>query len=79
MKKRMKQIWEPSREPETVAYLRVSTRDQDLEKNKYDMFHYTDEMDLGKVIFFEIESGSKLWWEWKLNEVLDCIQLEYVG
>jgi len=32
----------------TIAYLRVSTLDQDLEKNKADIVHLANEKDLGK-------------------------------
>ena len=37
----------------TIAYLRVSTADQDLEKNKADILRYANERDLGKVEFIE--------------------------
>jgi len=68
----MKQRCKPSREPKTVAYLRVSTGDQDLEKNKYDILHYTNEMGFGKVIFFEeTVSGGKPWRERKLGAIID--------
>jgi hypothetical protein len=33
----------------TVAYLRVSTPVQDIEKNKADILHLANEKDLGKV------------------------------
>jgi len=42
----------------TVAYLRVSTLDKDLEKNKADILHFANHHDLGKVNFVEeIASG----------------------
>ena len=45
----------------TVAYLRVSTLDQDLEKNKADILHFANHRDLGKVNFVEeIASGRNL-------------------
>jgi hypothetical protein len=34
----------------TVAYLCVSTTDQDLEKNKADILHLANEEDLGRVV-----------------------------
>lgn len=37
----------------TVAYLRVSTLDQDLEKNKADILNFANHRDLGKVNFVE--------------------------
>ncbi|WP_247233358.1 hypothetical protein [Telluribacter sp. SYSU D00476] len=37
--------------PRTIAYLRVSTIDQDLEKNKADILHLANEKNLGKVEF----------------------------
>jgi DNA invertase Pin-like site-specific DNA recombinase len=44
----------------TVAYLLVSTLDQDLEKNKADILHFANHRDLGKVNFVEeIASGRK--------------------
>lgn len=35
--------------PKTIAYLRVSTADQDLEKNKYDILQLANEKHLGQV------------------------------
>lgn len=44
----------------TVAYLRVSTLDQDAEKNKADNLHFANNHDLNKVNFVEeIASGRK--------------------
>ena len=37
----------------TIAYLRVSTIDQDLEKNKAAILHLANEKNLGKVHFVE--------------------------
>ena len=48
--------------PRTVAYLRVSTLDQDVAKNKTDILHFANQRDLGKVHFVEeIASGQKSW------------------
>ena len=48
----------------TVAYLRVSTLDQNLEKNKADILQFANHHDLGKVHFVEeIASGRKPWRE----------------
>lgn len=37
----------------TIAYLRVSTNDQDLEKNKAEILHLANEKGLGKVHWVE--------------------------
>jgi DNA invertase Pin-like site-specific DNA recombinase len=55
---------ETSPDRKTVAYLRVSTLDQDLEKNKADILSFANHHDLGKVNFVEeITSGRKPWRE----------------
>lgn len=59
----------------TVAYLRVSTLDQDLEKNKADTLHFANHHDLGKVNFVEeIASGRKPWRERLISQVLEGLQ-----
>jgi len=64
----MKQNNEQAWKPKTVAYLRVSTADQDLEKNKSDILQFTNERDFGKVIFQEEKASSrKTWRERKLK------------
>lgn len=56
----------------TVAYLRVSTLDQDLEKNKADILQFANHHDLGKVHFVEeIASGRKPWRERLIAQVLE--------
>jgi DNA invertase Pin-like site-specific DNA recombinase len=61
--------------PRTVAYLRVSTADQDLEKNKADILHMANEKDLGKVEFIEEKvSGKKPWRERKIKHVIDGLK-----
>ena len=47
----MKQNNAQAGEPRTVAYIRVSTVDQDIEKNKRDILYFTNEKDFGKVFF----------------------------
>ena len=37
--------------PKNIAYLRVSTIDQDLEKNKAQLLHLANDKNLGKVEF----------------------------
>ena len=59
----------------TVAYLRVSTLDQDVGKNKADILHFANHHDLGKVHFVEeIASGRKPWRERQIAQVLDGLR-----
>jgi DNA invertase Pin-like site-specific DNA recombinase len=61
--------------PQTTAYLRVSTVDQDLEKNKYDILHLVNEKGLGKVQWVEeTVSGRVSWKKRKIAEVLENAQ-----
>ena len=54
--------------PRTVAYLRVSTDDQDLEKNKADILFFANERNFGKVEFVEEKvSGRKSWKDRKIK------------
>jgi DNA invertase Pin-like site-specific DNA recombinase len=56
----------------TVAYLRVSTSDQDTEKNKHSILVYANKHDLGKVDFIEeTASGKKNWRERKIAGIID--------
>ncbi|MDP3936179.1 MAG: recombinase family protein [Alphaproteobacteria bacterium] len=47
---------------QTIAYLRVSTIDQDLEKNKAAILHLANEKNLGKVSFIEETCSGKVSW-----------------
>jgi DNA invertase Pin-like site-specific DNA recombinase len=59
----------------TVAYLRASTRDQNLEKNKADILHFANQHDLGKVQFAEEgASGRMPWRERRIAGVLQELQ-----
>ena len=59
----------------TVAYLRVSTLDQDLEKNKADILHFANHHDLDEVHFVEeIASGRKPWRDRQIAQVLEELQ-----
>ena len=59
----------------TVAYLRVSTLDQDLEKNKADILSFANHRDLGQVHFVEeIASGRKPWRDRQIAQVLEDLQ-----
>lgn len=59
----------------TVAYLRVSTYDQNIDKNKSDILHFANQRDLGKVSFVEeIASGRTSWRDRRIAAVLDELQ-----
>jgi DNA invertase Pin-like site-specific DNA recombinase len=56
----------------TIAYLRVSTVEQDLEKNKADILSFANNKDFGKVKFVEEKvSGMKNWKHRKIKQVID--------
>ncbi|MGD0663182.1 MAG: recombinase family protein [Syntrophorhabdales bacterium] len=56
----------------TVAYLRVSTDGQDLEKNKAEILHLANNKDLGRVEFVEEKVSGKLSWkERKIKSIVD--------
>ncbi|WP_408998319.1 recombinase family protein [Syntrophus buswellii] len=55
-----------------IGYLRVSTINQDLEKNKADILTYANDHDLGKVHFVqEVVSGKVSWKRRRIKEVID--------
>ena len=59
----------------TIGYLRVSTADQNLEKNKADILHLANERNLGKVHFVEeTVSGRVAWRKRKIAPVLEQAQ-----
>lgn len=59
----------------TVAYLRVSTTDQDLQKNKFDILHLANEKGLGKVEWIEEQvSGRVSWKKRKIAQVIEALQ-----
>jgi DNA invertase Pin-like site-specific DNA recombinase len=63
------------KKPKIIAYLRVSTDEQDLEKNKYDILHLANEKGLGKVQWIEETiSGRVSWKKRKIATVLDELQ-----
>lgn len=58
--------------PATIAYIRVSTIDQDTEKNKAEILALANEKNFGKVEFVEEKaSGVKSWKERKIKSVID--------
>ena len=59
----------------TIAYLRVSTDEQDLKKNKADILHLANEKSLGKVQWVEeTVSGQVSWRKRKIAQVLESLQ-----
>jgi DNA invertase Pin-like site-specific DNA recombinase len=65
----------PQATRKTVAYLRVSTLDQDIEKNKADILHFANRHDLGKVHFVEeVASGRTPWRARRIAQVLEELQ-----
>lgn len=55
-----------------IGYLRVSTLDQDTEKNEADVRSYANKMDFGRVEFVsEKVSGAKSWKKRKLATVVN--------
>lgn len=56
----------------TVSYLRVSTEEQETEKNKADVLKFANDRDFGKVHFVEEKvSGTKSWKERKIKKIID--------
>ena len=61
--------------PKTIAYLRVSTDEQDLEKNKFDILQVANEKGLGKVEWVEeTVSGRVSWKKRQIAAVLEELQ-----
>ena len=60
---------------QNIAYLRVSTIDQDIEKNKAEILHLANDKNLGPIRFLEEKiSGRVSWRKRKVAEVLDVLQ-----
>jgi DNA invertase Pin-like site-specific DNA recombinase len=56
----------------TVAYLRVSTVDQDTKKNRHDILEFANSKGFGKVDFVEEKvSGTKPWEERKIKKIIN--------
>jgi DNA invertase Pin-like site-specific DNA recombinase len=56
----------------TVAYLRVSTIDQDLDKNRAEILHLANQKNLGQVEFVEEKVSGKISWRHrKISDVLE--------
>jgi DNA invertase Pin-like site-specific DNA recombinase len=62
----------PYSKPKTIGYLRVSTVDQDTEKNKHDILTLANHKDFGKVEWVEEKvSGKKSWKGRKIRNVIE--------
>jgi DNA invertase Pin-like site-specific DNA recombinase len=61
-------------EGKVIGYLRVSTQDQDLEKNKADILAFANERKLGHVSWVEEKiSGVKTWKKRELANAVDSL------
>ncbi len=61
--------------PRTVAYLRVSTAEQDVGKNKNDILHLANDKALGKVEWVEEQASSRISWQKReIAQVLESLQ-----
>ena len=57
---------------QVIGYLRVSTLEQDVEKNKADMLHLANEKQFGRVTFIEEQvSGRVHWRKRKVGQVIE--------
>lgn len=61
----------------TVAYLRVSTIDQDLDKNKASILHLANEKNLGKVDFVEETVSGKI--NWRKRKIATILEEMHKG
>ena len=61
----------------TVAYLRVSTIDQDLNKNKADILKLANDKKLGNVKFVEEKISGKV--NWKKRKIYDIVRTLKAG
>ena len=60
------------RQPRSIAYLRVSTIEQDTEKNKADILLFANERGFGHVEFIEETiSGKVSWKNRKISKIID--------
>src|SRR5687767_14585632 len=60
---------------QTIAYLRVSTADQDLKKHKFDILQLANDKNLGKVQWVEEKISSRVSWRKRgIATILDQLQ-----
>ncbi len=60
------------KDTKTIAYLRVSTTDQDIEKNKSDILYLANEKGLGKVEWVEEQASGRI--SWRKREVAQALE-----
>lgn len=61
--------------PKNIAYLRVSTQEQDIEKNKSEILHLANDKALGKIEFIEEKVSGKIHWKQrKIGEIIENLQ-----
>jgi len=74
MKRRVKDP--PAKIPRTVSYLRVSTGDQDVEKDKADILRFANDRKFGHVEFVEDPgiSGKTSWRNRKIGPLVESLQ-----
>ncbi len=59
----------------TIGYLRVSTAEQDLDKNKSDILHLANEKKLGTVEWVKEKASGKInWRKRKIAQVIDSLK-----
>jgi DNA invertase Pin-like site-specific DNA recombinase len=69
---KQKECVTPPPSPKVIAYLRVSTADQNLEKNKADILAFANERKLGNVDWVEEKiSGAKSWRTREIAKAVD--------
>lgn len=59
------------KQTKTIGYLRVSTNDQDLGKNKADILLLANEKHLGQVLFIEETASGKI--SWRKRQIANVI------
>ena len=63
--------------PRTIAYLRVSTTDQDIEKNKYDILQLANSKELGQVEWVEETVSGRI--SWRKRKIADILEQALSG
>ena len=59
----------------TIGYLRVSTAEQDLDKNKADILHLANEKELGTVEWVKEQASGKInWRKRKIAQIIDSLK-----
>src|SRR5215813_6305812 len=62
----------PLTQHKTIGYLRVSTSEQELEKNKADILRLANQEDLGRVQFVEEKVSGKV--SWRKRRIADWVE-----